>query len=40
MNQSADIYKEVKKGDSIVMKIIRNGKTIHCKVEPEILSKL
>jgi len=40
VSESGDIYKEVKKGDSIVMKIIRNGKTIHCKVEPEILSKL
>lgn len=40
VNTSTDVYKEVRKGETMVINVKRNGNTLTLNVEPEITSRL
>ena len=40
INKSKDIYNEVKKGETIIVKVLRNGNIFYLNIEPEIVSRL
>ena len=35
-----DIYNQVKKGETIIVKVLRNGNIFYLNIEPEIVSRL
>ena len=40
ISKSKDIYNEVKKGETIIVKVLRNGNIFYLNIEPEIVSRL